>query len=299
MNFIDGEYKLTLNGIKHWVKVDGSRNNTVPLVILHGGPGGNHYTFERTVGPLLSKTRTLVYYEQRGCGRSEKPHSENDYSMSFLIEDFIELKKLLEVEKVDILGYSFGGELALEISYALPNEINNIILTAPSLMNSEIQKMVQITGFLTVANFDFYSRILALQKEDLSINEVCEKVWELADVETVDLFLFENQEIAKWNRRLWGESKLINTGIMMEVLQSKPSEIPLEKRLKEIKHRTLIITGVFDRNTGIPISKIIHRELTNSKLVIFNKSAHFPDLEETEAFVKEVLLFLVGNFKLQ
>ena len=69
-------------------------------------------------------------------------------------------------------------------------------------------------------------------------------------------------------------------------------EIPLQARLKKIPHNTLIITGVHDRNTGIPISKTINRNLPNSEWVLFNKSAHFPELEETEQFVSEVCGFL-------
>ncbi|PLT28108.1 alpha/beta fold hydrolase [Peribacillus deserti] len=85
MPLVNGEYSIMLNGISHWVKVDGDENNTVPLILIHGGPGGNHYTFERTAGPLLSKKRTVVYYEQRGCGRSEKPDWDEDYTIDLLI----------------------------------------------------------------------------------------------------------------------------------------------------------------------------------------------------------------------
>lgn len=35
----NGEYQIHLNGVKHWVKVDGFENKTTPLVIIHGGPG--------------------------------------------------------------------------------------------------------------------------------------------------------------------------------------------------------------------------------------------------------------------
>jgi len=119
-SLIDREYKVKLNGITHWIKVAGSKNNTIPLVILHGGPGGNHYVFERTIGPLLSNSRTVIYYEQRGCGRSEKPSDDTKYSIDLLIEYFKSLRKWLEVKKVDLLGYSFGGELALEIAHAAP-----------------------------------------------------------------------------------------------------------------------------------------------------------------------------------
>lgn len=295
MKFSDGEYFLNFNGIDHWVKVEGSANETLPLIIIHGGPGGNHYTFERTAGPLLSAERTVVYYEQRGCGRSAKPESDDDYIIELLIEDFSDLKRWLGTEKVDLLGYSFGGELALEICHAIPDEINNLILSAPSLMESGLHKLVQLSGFSTVAGKELFHKIQKLQKDTLSIDALYEKVWDLADASTVDSLLFEDQEIAKTNRKWWNESSLINTGLMAKALENHPRLIPLKDRLKEINHQCLIITGVYDRNTGVTISKIIHRKMPQSKLVMFDKSAHFPDIEETDKFARVVLNFLNAN----
>jgi proline iminopeptidase len=292
MNLYNGDYTIKLNGVNHWVKIEGIEHHTRPLIIIHGGPGGNHYTFERTVGPFLSKTRTVVYYEQRGSGRSEKPSSDEDYTVDFLIEDFKELKKWLGIDKVDLLGYSFGGELALEIAYAVPDDINDLILSAPSLLASELQKLVQVTGFLSVADAGLFAKIQEAQNEAVCFDDFYNMVWGLVNTETVDLLLFENQEVAKKNRELWEESGLVNTGLMAKVLQKTPAASPLANRLKVIGQRTLIIVGVFDRNTGVPVSKIIHRELKNSQLVLFEKSAHFPDLEETAKFVQVVQGFL-------
>ena len=56
----NGEFYTEINSIMHWIKIEGAENKTRPLVILHGGPGGNHYTFERTTGPYLSKARTVI-----------------------------------------------------------------------------------------------------------------------------------------------------------------------------------------------------------------------------------------------
>ncbi|HET6871757.1 MAG TPA: alpha/beta fold hydrolase [Sporolactobacillaceae bacterium] len=292
MKLNNGEFRVELNGIQHWVKIEGCEHQTRPLIVLHGGPGGNHYTFERTVGPYLSKSRTVVYYEQRGSGRSERPRSNEEYTVDFLIDDFKELQKWLEVDKVDLLGYSFGGELALEMAYALPDEIHHLILSAPSLLNSGIQKLVQIAGFMSVATRELFSAIQLAQQEATSIDELYDRVGEMVDTDVVDRLLFENQDCAKKNRDLWEESGLDNTGFMAKALQKWPADPPLLSRLNDIAHQTLIIAGVFDRNTGVPVSKIIHRELVNSQLVLFEKSAHFPDLEETEKFVQVVHAFL-------
>lgn len=69
----DGVHDLNIDGIQHWCKVAGTAHNTIPFVIVHGGPGGNHYVFERTLGVRLEEYITVVYYEQRGCGRSDAP----------------------------------------------------------------------------------------------------------------------------------------------------------------------------------------------------------------------------------
>ncbi|KPL60305.1 alpha/beta fold hydrolase [Rossellomorea vietnamensis] len=291
-NLKNGEFTVPLNGINHWVKIEGAENQTIPLIILHGGPGGNHYVFERTAGPLLGKTRTIVYYEQRGCGRSEKPYADDEYTIDVLTEDFKELKKWLGVEKVNLLGYSFGGELALEIANHLPEEIYQLIVSAPSLLNTDIHKMVQVTGFLSIGDSNLFNKISACFQRGATLDAIYDEVWGMVSPEIVDLLLFENQEIARINRELWEESNLVNTGLMNRTLTNSPVKVPLLDRLKEIHHQILIMTGVFDRNTGLPVAKLIHSSLPNSTLTLFEKSAHFPDLEETDRFVKEINKFL-------
>jgi proline iminopeptidase len=292
MKWKNGEYHILINSISHWIKIEGCENQTKPLVVLHGGPGGNHYTFERTIGPSLSEKRTVVYYEQRGCGRSEKPISDEDYKMEQLISDFSEIKKWLDVDKADLFGYSFGGELGLEIAYALPDDINKIVLSGPSLIDLELGKLIQIAGFMAVGEPPLLKKINELLKQNLPINSLYQKVWNIVDTKTVDRLLFQNQTIAQQNRKLWGESKLTNTGLMAKVIMSHPMETPLLDRLKHIKQKALIVTGLFDRNTGVPISKLIHNELENSELVLFKESAHFPDLEEPNRFSDIVLNYL-------
>jgi proline iminopeptidase len=103
-----------------------------------------------------------------------------------------------------------------------------------------------------------------------------------------EILLFQNQDISKKNRKMWEESNLENTGLMFKALQKNPVDFPLLERLKDINHQSIIITGVFDRNTGIPIATLIHKELKSSEIVLFNNSAHFPELEEPEKFKRTV-----------
>jgi len=292
MNMENGEYQININGVTHWIKVEGKENNTIPLVIIHGGPGGNLYTFERTVGPHLTQDRTVIYYEQRGCGRSGKPIDDTAYTINELVDDFWKIIQWTECEKVDLLGYSFGGELALEFAFAFPEFINKIILSGPSLINLKTQYMIQISGFVSIAELTLVNKIEEILLENTSIEDKYSQIWGIVDQETIDRLLFVNPDVAKKFRQLVKESNLQNTGLMLATLQENPVSPPLYERLKNIHQKTLIITGVYDRNTGIPISNLINRNLSNSEWILFNKSAHFPELEENKKFVNEVLDFL-------
>lgn len=292
MNRENGEYQVDINGVTHWIKVTGKENNTIPLVVIHGGPGGNLYTFERTIGPYLAQARTVVYYEQRGCGRSSKPMDDNAYSMNELVDDFWKVIQWTGCEKIDLLGYSFGGELALEFASNFPNLINKIVLSGPSLINLKTQYMIQIAGFLSIADMTLVNRIEEILQGDTSIEHKYKQVWENVDQKTIDRLLFVDPDVATKYRQLVIESNLHNTGLMLAVLKKTPVTPPLYERLNRIHHKTLIITGIYDRSTGIPISNLITRNLSNSEWILFNNSAHFPELEETEKFVSSVLGFL-------
>ena len=152
-SFKEGEVYLTLNEINHWVKIKGLENKTMPIIILHGGPGGNNYVFEGTIGPLLEEFATIVYYEQRGCGRSYAAKDTNDYMMLTLINDLDELIETLGVEKVSLLGYSFGAELALRFTKQHPEKVNKLILSAPAELSTSTN-LIQIQGFYSIANND-------------------------------------------------------------------------------------------------------------------------------------------------
>lgn len=159
-------------------------------------------------------------------------------------------------------------------------------------MFSELVYDIQIQGFKKISDEVFSHSIEKLLSQNLTVKEKWDRIWAFADSELVDRFLFEDIKVAKFNRRLWKNSGLSNTGKMMKVLQANPPSTPLEKRLNRIKHHTLILTGAHDRNTGLKISKIMKQELPNSELHVLLKSAHFPELEEENKFVATTLDFL-------
>jgi len=290
----NGEFFLTINSIKHWVKIAGAENGTIPLVIIHGGPGGNNYTFERTIGPYLEEYATVIYYEQRGCGRSEAPEDKEAYSIPLLISDLEILCNDLKLKKIIPLGFSFGSELALEFVLLHPDLVEKVIIQAPTIFcdaNNRIPN-IQLNGFLQIAEGNIKKQIKEIINSELNLDEKIDKVWEIVDTETVDKLLFHNRENAKQNRKLWEESGLINPGLMFKALKKQQNKVPLLERVAQINIPILIFVGLYDRNVGIDLCRDFASKIPNSKLFIFEKSAHFPDIEESEKYAQIVKDFI-------
>ena len=288
----DGEYFITVNGIRHWCRIAGAGKSATPLVVIHGGPGGNVYNFERTIGPLLEEFATVVYYEQRGCGRSDPPASPHDYSLPLLVSDLEGLRAQLGLSRFIPLGFSFGGELALEYALAHPDRVERLILQAPTFCDPVRLAWVQLYGFYHVAAGELKARIGRLLTGDEPAPARLEQVWSLVDTETVDRFLFYDPAAARLNRRLWNESGLVNTGDMQRALAARPQPPGRMEALSRITVPALVMVGLHDRNVGVDVCRDIRTKLPRGRLVIFEHSAHFPDIEEPERYAAEVRRFL-------
>ena len=295
---INGESKIEVNGVAHWTRIAGARHATVPLVIIHGGPGGHVYNFERTIGPQLAAFTTVIYYEQRGCGRSDQP--PDPYTYSIETSDLDELRQALGLDRLNLLGFSFGGELALEYALAHPQHVERLIVQSPSLgrrvgaagLYTERLACVQLYGFQQVAYGEVARVVRDIIDTDDSLAARLDQVWQNVDTETVDRFLFHNHIAAKLTRRLWSESGLINTGYMLAALAQQTAEVPLLDRLPAIRVPVLVMAGLYDRNTGVEACRDVATSLPGARLEIFDHSAHFPEMEEPDRYAAVVRAFL-------
>ncbi len=99
-------------------------------VVLHGGPGAHHDYLLPAVDALATG-RTLVYYDQRGGGRSAVPRTVPVGWVEH-VEDLEALRVLWGIERLSILGYSWGGLLALLYSITHPSHVDRLALVSPA-----------------------------------------------------------------------------------------------------------------------------------------------------------------------
>ncbi len=100
------------------------------VIVLHGGPGAHHdYLlpgFDR-----LATGRTLVYYDQRGGGRSAVAR-EVPVGADEQVADLEALRQIWGLERLDLCGYSWGALLAMLYAIAHPDRVRSLALVSPA-----------------------------------------------------------------------------------------------------------------------------------------------------------------------
>ncbi|QUY45032.1 alpha/beta fold hydrolase [Acaryochloris marina] len=93
--------------------------------VIHGGPGVDHTTCRPVLSPL-SEIAQLVYFDHRGHGRSARGNSET-YTLDNNVEDMEALRQYLGLERIGLLGFSYGGMVALTYASRYPNHVSQLI----------------------------------------------------------------------------------------------------------------------------------------------------------------------------
>ena len=104
-----------------------------PIFILHGGPDFDHNYLLPDMDRLSGDFR-LIYYDQRGRGKSAGNVQPEDVTIKSEIEDLEALRRYFQLESVAVLGHSWGGVLAMEYAIRHPDRVSHLILmnTAPA-----------------------------------------------------------------------------------------------------------------------------------------------------------------------
>ena len=98
-----------------------------PIVVVHGGPGLDH-AYLRPGLDVLAASHALIYYDQRGTGRSDVPVAPETINLDAFVQDIDDLRRVLGYERITVLGHSFGGLIALAYARAHPEATRALIL---------------------------------------------------------------------------------------------------------------------------------------------------------------------------
>src|SRR5260370_21540380 len=106
------EEYIEVPGGRVWYHIIGTARPGVPLLCLHGGPGMPHDYLE----PLadLAASRPVIFYDQLGCGRSDRPGDDSLWTTDRFVEELAVVRASLGLGRLHLFGNSWGGWLPLQ-----------------------------------------------------------------------------------------------------------------------------------------------------------------------------------------
>jgi proline iminopeptidase len=117
------------DGARLFYRIEGAGART--LVVVHGGPGNSLESVRLDLAPL-ARGRRVIYYDQRGNGRSEPIDQEERLAIGRHVADLEAVRRHFGLRRMVLLGNSWGGLLVSAYAAAHPDRIERMILHAPA-----------------------------------------------------------------------------------------------------------------------------------------------------------------------
>jgi proline iminopeptidase len=104
----------------------------IPVIVLHGGPGGGcSPAMRRYFDPDVYR---VILFDQRGCGRS-RPHASVEENTTWhLVQDIEAIRAVLGIDRFIVFGGSWGATLALVYAITHPDQVSQLVLRGVFLM---------------------------------------------------------------------------------------------------------------------------------------------------------------------
>lgn len=254
-----------------------SAPDTVPLLVISGGPGSDHrYMHAGGAFERLAKERRVVMFDQRATGRSS-PAPESP-RIDQWVADIEAVRHAVGAKRVDLLGHSFGGYLAMSYAVAHGDRVRTLVLVDSAA--PQPAENIQLLG-------DLYPERVAEWQElraGLTDRFRAEEIAVFFSMEFVD---------PAWTERYLEQVRGLTYDISINnALRADMEKRRLGERIGEIDRPVLLLHGRFDSVLAPSTSWAIHQALPHSRFQVIERSGHMPFIEQAEVFVTEVSAFL-------
>lgn len=126
----DVERMIPVEGGKLYVRINGKLDAAKPpIVLIHGGPGGDHAHFLSALA--LADERAVILYDQLDSGRSDRPSDPKNWRVERFVDEVDRIRAALGVKRWHVLGHSWGGTVALEYGARRSSALAGLALASP------------------------------------------------------------------------------------------------------------------------------------------------------------------------
>jgi len=237
-----------VNGISIYYAVYG---NGPPVILLHGGLANADY-WGNQIKALMPR-RTVIAMDSRGHGRSTR--DARPYGYDLMADDVVGLMDFLNVPKADVVGWSDGGILGLDLAIRHKDRVGRIFAfaanTVPSGVKDDVEKNPTFAAFIKRAGEEYRSHSSTPNEYDAFVEQIS-KMW-----------------------------------------ASEPNWT--DAQLHAIAAPVLVVDGDHDEAIKREHTEYIAATIPHAGLLILPNASHFAFLQDPELFNFAMLHFLDGN----
>jgi proline iminopeptidase len=275
---------LSLEDARLFYEVLGSGD---PIVVVHGGPGLDH-TYLRPGLDALAAHNTVIYYDQRGTGRSTAALEPDVINLDAFVEDIDALRLALGYDKITVLAHSFGALIGLEYAVRHPDALRALILMNPVEPGTRFKDQLAARQLAAATPEDSADLAELTSTEGFAAHDP-------ATVSEVYRVLFrqtlrDRSRISELNLDL-AETTAKNGSQVATLLGESMGEVDWWDRLPGIGVPTLVLQGRYDLEP-IAMSRALAAALPSGRLALLN-SGHFPYIEDRDGMLSAISSFFV------
>ncbi|MDR3646303.1 MAG: proline iminopeptidase-family hydrolase [Candidatus Babeliales bacterium] len=251
-----------------------------PIIFVHGGPGlESGYIINLN---KIAYDRPCIFYDQSGCGKSTT-NKHIDWTFEHYVKELRLLIDKLGLKKVILFGYSWGAALATKYTLEHSDKVEKLILASPYISTPHL-----IDNYKKLAQSkNIYDIMTAHENAGTTDSQEYQDAYAIFFKNFIfskDPSIFDNIIINKEiSETMWGKNELSVTGNLHDL-----NLIPL---LHNLNLPVLLTSGINDPMTP-SYMELLHKQILDSKLVIFENSTHMPHIEEQESYLKSITNFL-------
>jgi len=289
---MESEGRIPFRGYETWWRSVGPDDgDAIPLLCLHGGPGANWLHLKPY--EQLADERRVVFYDQLGAGNSvvTGPHDVSMWTPELYVEEVAAVRDALGLDRVHVLGHSWGGMLGMQYAATQPEGLISLIVeSSPPSVPAWMGELAKLRAELppevdatlrkheeagTFTDPEYEEAVLFFYKRHLCRVDPWPD-WVVQCFEALEA----NPEVY---HAMNGPSEFHVIGTI------KDWEITSE--LGQIQVPTLLFCGRYDEVTPASV-EVAHRAIAGSEFVVMEESSHMAQAEEPEATLELVRGFL-------